>query len=223
MVPAVTSNAAWLMAIRIMSGIWGQAALVASHRKSSGFVCGHEAGAFRCEWPPSIGRLMTTKPEAFSCATSLSATTLDMVSADCVRASALPLVKASASAVSTSRGSAGVSFSSSGMETGQKTTAFPGWSGQAGPVVRRGRHGAPRCGMTRPGRAARPGKAGAVRPNWVRFGMARQGPRGRVRLGLARQARLRGRAGRAALTRPQPPRSSSARSWIPLVVCLTAR
>ena len=38
--------------------------LVASHRKSSGFVCGHEAGAFRCEWPPSIGRLMTTKPEA---------------------------------------------------------------------------------------------------------------------------------------------------------------
>jgi hypothetical protein len=39
-----------------------------SQRKSSGFVCGHEAGAFRCEWPPSIGRLMTTKPEAFSCA-----------------------------------------------------------------------------------------------------------------------------------------------------------
>ena len=53
---------------------------------------------------------MTTKPEAFSCATSLSATTLDMVSADCVRASALPLVKASASAVSTSRGSAGREF-----------------------------------------------------------------------------------------------------------------
>ena len=59
---------------------------------------------------------MTTKPEAFSCATSLSATTLDMVSADCVRASALPLVKASASAVSTSRGSAGVSLSSMGSE-----------------------------------------------------------------------------------------------------------
>jgi hypothetical protein len=96
-------NAAWLMAIRIMSGIWGQAALVASHRKSSGFVCGYEAGAFRCEWPPSIGHLMMTKPEAFSCATSLSATILDMVSADCVRASALPLIKASASAVSTSR------------------------------------------------------------------------------------------------------------------------
>jgi hypothetical protein len=112
MVPAMASNAACLMAIRTMSGIWGQAALVGSHRKSSGFVCGHEAGAFRCEWPPSIGRLMTTKPEAFSCATSLSATTLDMVSADCVRASALPLVKASASAVSTSRGSAGVSLSS---------------------------------------------------------------------------------------------------------------
>src|SRR6202042_3690696 len=74
-----------------LSGIWGLAALVASHRKSSGFVCGHEAGAFRCEWPPSIGRLMTTKPDAFSCATSLSATTLDMVSADCVRASALSL------------------------------------------------------------------------------------------------------------------------------------
>jgi hypothetical protein len=34
------------MAIRIMSGIWGQTALIASHRKSSGFVCGHEAGAF---------------------------------------------------------------------------------------------------------------------------------------------------------------------------------
>jgi hypothetical protein len=115
---AMASNAACLMAVRTMSGIWGQAALVGSHRKSSGFVCGHEAGAFRCEWPPSIGRLMTTKPDAFSCATSLSATTLDMVSADCVRASALPLVKASASAVSTSRGSAGVSFSSSGMETG---------------------------------------------------------------------------------------------------------
>ena len=64
-----------------------QAALVASHRKSSGFVCGHEPGAVRCEWPPSIGRLMMTKPEAFSCATSLSATTLDMVSADCDRAS----------------------------------------------------------------------------------------------------------------------------------------
>jgi hypothetical protein len=93
-------------------GDMGRAALVASHRKSSGFVCGHEAGAFRCEWPPSIGRLMTTKPEAFSCATSPSATTLDMVSADCVRANALPLVKASASAVSTSRGSAGVSLSS---------------------------------------------------------------------------------------------------------------
>jgi putative DNA primase/helicase len=61
----VLAIAAWLMAIRIMSGIWGQAALVASHRKSSGFVCGHEAGAVRCEWPPSIGRLMTTKPEAF--------------------------------------------------------------------------------------------------------------------------------------------------------------
>ena len=29
-----------------MSGIWGQTALFASHRKSSGFVCGHEAGAF---------------------------------------------------------------------------------------------------------------------------------------------------------------------------------
>jgi hypothetical protein len=104
------------MAIRTMSGIWGQAALVASHRKSSGFVCGHEAGAFRCEWPASIGRLMATKPEAFSCATSLSATTLDMVSADCVRTSALPLVKASASAVSTSRGSAGVSLSHVGSE-----------------------------------------------------------------------------------------------------------
>ena len=87
-----------------------------TNRKSSGFVCGHEAGAFRCEWPPPIGRLMTTKPEAFSCATSLSATTLDIVSADWVRASALPLVKASASAVSTSRGSAGVSLSSMGSE-----------------------------------------------------------------------------------------------------------
>jgi hypothetical protein len=29
-----------------MSGIWGQTALIASHRKSSGFVCGHEASAF---------------------------------------------------------------------------------------------------------------------------------------------------------------------------------
>jgi hypothetical protein len=43
---AMASNAAWLMEIRIMSRIWGQAALVASHRKSSGFVCGPEAGAF---------------------------------------------------------------------------------------------------------------------------------------------------------------------------------
>jgi hypothetical protein len=54
MVLAMAPNTAWLMAIRIMSGIWGRAALVASHRKSSGFVCGHEAGALRCEWPPGV-------------------------------------------------------------------------------------------------------------------------------------------------------------------------
>jgi hypothetical protein len=30
MVPAMASNAAWLIAIRTMSGIWGQAALVAA-------------------------------------------------------------------------------------------------------------------------------------------------------------------------------------------------
>lgn len=39
---AMASNAACLMAIRIMSEIWGHAALVASHRKSSGCVCGHD-------------------------------------------------------------------------------------------------------------------------------------------------------------------------------------
>jgi hypothetical protein len=39
----MASNAALLMAIRTMSSIWGPAALVASQRTSSGFVCGHEA------------------------------------------------------------------------------------------------------------------------------------------------------------------------------------
>jgi hypothetical protein len=61
-----------------------------------------------------MGFRMITYPEDFSCATRRSATILDIVSAACDRANALPLVRASASAVLTSRGSAGVSFSSGG-------------------------------------------------------------------------------------------------------------
>ena len=46
---------------------------------------------------------MKTKPDDFSCATRRSATILDIVSAPCDRASALPLVKASATGVTSSR------------------------------------------------------------------------------------------------------------------------
>ena len=52
------------MAIRTMSGIWGRAALVASHRKSSGFVCGQGA--------PPTGNAhgeFTSNPSAFGVGT----------------------------------------------------------------------------------------------------------------------------------------------------------
>jgi hypothetical protein len=58
-----------------------------------------------------MGFRMITNPDDLSCATRRSATILDMVSAACDRAIALPLVAASA-AVSTSPGSAGVTSSS---------------------------------------------------------------------------------------------------------------
>ena len=49
-----------------MSRIWGLAALVASHRKSSGFVCGHEAGAFAAR------ELVVCRPRPLRGATSQS-------------------------------------------------------------------------------------------------------------------------------------------------------
>jgi hypothetical protein len=58
--PAMASNAALLMAIRTMSGIWGRAALAASHRKSSDFVCGHEALIRDAVAPPKASLARTT-------------------------------------------------------------------------------------------------------------------------------------------------------------------
>ena len=64
MVLAMALNAPWLIAIRTMSGIWGRAALVASHRKSSGFVCGQGA-------PPTGNAYgeFTSNPSAFGVGT----------------------------------------------------------------------------------------------------------------------------------------------------------
>jgi hypothetical protein len=75
-------------------------------------VCGQLGGGFSGADPPWIGRRMITNPDNLSCATRRSATILDIVSAACDRTIALPLVRASANAISKSRGSAGVSFSS---------------------------------------------------------------------------------------------------------------
>jgi hypothetical protein len=73
---------------------------------SSGLVCGQLGGGFSGADPPVIGLRMMTNPEFLRLATSRSAVIFDMVSAACDGANALPEVRASANAVSTSRGSA---------------------------------------------------------------------------------------------------------------------